>query len=156
MSARNCSKSRIHCHCHGLCPYQADTSRYQLFPTSILPFSHWAGAGSINLQSSQVCIIDLTIAFMVEGHILCQDVHIVNVWFGFIQVLTEPSGQCTSGVRNRTCALSTPIISLALKLVHLPSSASTQRKSHQLGGHIHESVAVGLSTSFEPASCLQL
>ena len=31
-----------------------------------------AGARSIDWQSSQVCITDLTIAFMVEGHILQQ------------------------------------------------------------------------------------
>ena len=35
-------------------------------------FSHRAKAGSIDWQSSQVCIISLTIAFMVEGHILQQ------------------------------------------------------------------------------------
>ena len=81
---------------------------------------------------------------------------IVDVWFGFIQVATELSRQSTSGVRNKTCALSTPTISLALELAHLPSAAPMQRKQHQLGGHIHESVALGLSTSYEPASCLWL
>ena len=80
----------------------------------------------------------------------------VDVWFGFIQVLTEPPGQRTSRVRNWTCALSNLTISLALKLAHLPNSAPTRRKLHWLGGHIHESVAVGSSTSFEPASLLQL
>ena len=45
------SVSRIHCHRNGLYLYQAYTS---CFPTSILPFSHWAGAGSIDWQSLQV------------------------------------------------------------------------------------------------------
>ena len=35
-------------------------------------YSHRIGAGSTDWQSSQVCIIDLTVAFVVEGHILRQ------------------------------------------------------------------------------------
>ena len=68
-------------------------SWYQLFPTSILPFSHWAGAGLINWQSLQVCIIDLTIASVVEWRIL---------WHKYVVCLMPGCPHCWCIVRIRS------------------------------------------------------
>ena len=51
--------------------------------------------------------------------------HYVDVWLRFFQLI-ELSGERTSGMKNRTCALSNLAISLVIESAHLPNSALTQ------------------------------